>query len=312
MVQVIALILLNFTVIGSLYVSPFLPILRFPKFIDIAGMGEGVPLCATGSLERALTLIWPLLLLVVILGVLFLICTIVGRAMCGWACPIGFIQDQITRVRTGLKISAKEFSKKTHKKMTVVKYAILFAVLLLSFSMGATLMADEAAGEIYKSYFPAMAQSAPTCVGCPTPILRYIFIDIMINTNPNFTDWTSYLQIFIFLIFIVGAVAMPRFWCRYLCPMGALSSLFNKTSLLSIKKDHVKCTNCDVCANVCPTRVRLVADEDEDTRVVDTNCTFCLDCVEACPEKALTVEFANKKIYQSGQDWWKRKRVKET
>jgi len=191
--------------------------------------------------------------------------------------------------------------------MVIVKYALLFAVLLLSFSMGAALMADEATGEIYKSYFPAMAQSAPTCVGCPTPIIRYIFIDVMINTNPNFSDWTSYLQIFIFMIFIVGAVAIPRFWCRYLCPMGALSSLFNKSSLLSIKKDHVKCTKCEVCADVCPTRVRMVVDEDEDTRVVDTNCTFCLDCIEACPDKALTLEFADKPIYKGGSEWWEKK-----
>jgi ferredoxin len=51
----------------------------------------------------------------------------------------------------------------------------------------------------------------------------------------------------------------------------------------------------------------LVADEDKDTRVVDTNCTYCLDCIEACPDKALTLEFADKPIYKGGSEWWEKK-----
>jgi polyferredoxin len=288
-------------------ISPFLPILRFPKFFEIEELGAGVPLCATGSLERTLTAVWPLLLIIAIIAVIFIICILIGRAMCAWACPIGLIQDLITKTRSVFKVSSKEFSLKTHKKMVVVKYAILFAVMILSISIGASFMADQATGEIYNSYFPAMAQSAPTCVGCPTPIIRYIVMDVGFYGKPNLADWTSWLQLFIFGIFIVGAVAIPRFWCRYLCPMGALSSCFNKTCVLTIKKDHAKCTKCEVCADVCPTRVRKVIDEKEDTRVVDTNCTYCLDCIEACPDKALTLEFGGKTIYRGREEWWEKK-----
>lgn len=306
-VQIIALLALNFTVVGSLMVSPVLPILRFPKIFEIEELGEGVPLCSLGSWERTLTLFWPLLLMIAILGILFLICIIIGRALCAWACPIGFIQDLITKARSALKVNPKEVSQKAHNKMVIVKYAFLFGVILLSISMGAALLADQATGEIYKSYFPGMAQSAPVCIGCPAPILRYIIIDISINSKPNLADWTSWLQIFIFGVFIVGAVATPRFWCRYLCPMGALSSCFNKTCLLSIKKDYEKCTKCEYCVDVCPMRVRKIVDEKEDTRVVDTNCTYCMDCIKACPEKAITLEFGNKTIYKGGKEWWDRK-----
>lgn len=109
---------------------------------------------------------------------------------------------------------------------------------------------------------------------------------------------------------IMGAVAMPRFWCRYFCPMGAFSSFFNKVSIFSIRKEQLKCTKCNYCVSACPTRVQRVKDEDLDDRVTDMNCIFCLDCIEACPEKALSLSVNNKPIYRGGKGWWERRRLK--
>lgn len=54
-------------------------------------------------------------------------------------------------------------------------------------------------------------------------------------------------------------------------------------------------------------RIQQIREEDKKDRVMDLNCTFCLECIEACPEKALSLSFASKPFYKGGRDWWKRR-----
>ena len=302
--QFILLILLNFTVIGSLYVSPVLPILRFPKFWELPGLGEGVPLCTGGTLSRTLTTEWTIALMMLILGFLFLVGVLIGRALCGWACPIGFIQDLVIRGRKGLKIRSLEPSKKVHNKLKFIRFAILFLVITLAFSIGMAIFIDVPMGETFRGLCDPMAQTSPICLGCPTPILRYLFIDVGYNFDPNFDNPSNIFQLAIFLMFIIGIIAIPRFWCRYLCPVGALSSIFNKISLLHLHKDQSKCTRCNYCVDVCPTRVESVMEESEIDRIGDISCTYCMECVEACPEKALSLKFGSVTLYKGGKQWW--------
>jgi ferredoxin-type protein NapH len=302
LIQIVALIGLNFTVVGSLMVSPFLPILRLPKVFP--GMvGEGVPLCILGSWERTLTTWWPIILMVGLLGVFALICVILGRALCGWACPIGFTQDLIDKARNKLGIRPIEPRRKRHERLGIIRFGVLFFVTLIALSIGFSLLVDEAAGEEYRSQWPAMAQTSPICVGCPVPVIRYFVVDIIQDQRPNLADPTSYLQIFVFFLFFIGAFTTPRLWCRYICPVGALSSCFNKVSMMSISKDQNKCTNCDVCVNVCPTKVQSVKEKDKSGKIGDTGCIYCLKCVKACPEDALALKLRNKEIYNGDGLW---------
>ena len=308
--QTVALLLLNFTVIGSLVISPFLPILRLPKIFP--GMvGEGVPLCILGSWGRTLTTWWPMILMVGVLGIFLMVVLIFGRSLCGWACPIGFTQDIMDRIRNRLKINPVEPSKRRHERLTVIRFGVLFFVTLIALSIGVSLIVDETAGEVYRDQWPAMAQTAPICVGCPVPVIRYFVVDIVQNQKPNLADPTSFLQIFVFSLFIIGAFATPRFWCRYLCPVGAMSSCFNKVSFMSLSKEKTKCTNCDVCVNVCPTKVQSIKEKERSQKIGDTGCIYCLKCVEACPEKALSFKLGKKEIY-SGDGLWMKKSNQNT
>ncbi len=302
-IQLILLLTLNFTVIGSLWISPVLPILRFPKIFNLVWLGEGVPLCTAGTLERTLTLFWPFIITVAILAILFLVCILIGRALCAWACPIGLIQDVVIRFLKKIKINMYEPPMKHHKKMSVIKFAILFLVITISASIGFALLFNEPMGILYRDLYDPMAQCSPACLGCPAPILRYVYVDVG-NFNPHFENPSNVFQFSVFLIFIFGIFIVPRFWCRYLCPMGALSSLFNKVSYLNLHKDQDKCTYCNYCVDVCPTRVDGFMTETEQERIAETGCTFCGDCVEACPEKALSIRFGNKELYNGGKQWW--------
>jgi polyferredoxin len=273
-------------------------------------VGEGVPLCVLGSWERTLTTWWPMVLMIGLLGVFVLIVMVVGRSMCGWACPIGFTQDLIDKLRSKLGINPVEPKKGRHERLTMIRFGILLFVTLIALSIGTTLLVDETAGEAYRSQWPAMAQTAPICVGCPVPVIRYFVVDIVQNQRPNLADPTSFLQIFVFFFFMVGAFATPRLWCRYVCPVGALSSCFNKVSLFSISKEMSRCTKCDVCINVCPTRVQSIKDRENSGKIGDTGCIYCLKCVKACPEKALTFNAGKREIY-TGEGLWNRTNSKK-
>jgi polyferredoxin len=309
--QIVLLLLLNFTIIGSLYISSVLPILRFPKFWDLPGFSqEDVPLCTGGSLLRTMSGFWPFILIILIIGVLILVCILIGRALCGWACPIGFIQDLVSRFLRRLKINAFEPSRKVHHKMKFIKFALLFVIIALAASFGIAILINAPMGDLYQGLFDPMAQASPICLGCPTPVMRYIFIDIGYNMNPNLDNPSNVFQLSIFLFFIVGIFAIPRFWCRYFCPVGAMSSMFNKVSLLHLSKDQARCTKCNYCVDVCPTRVESVKDESEFARLGDTSCTLCAECVEKCPDKALAIKFGSYEIYRGGKHWWEKKNKK--
>ncbi|UCE74233.1 MAG: 4Fe-4S binding protein [Methanomassiliicoccales archaeon] len=238
-----------------------------------------------------------------------LVCIILGRTLCAWACPIGFTQDLLEKGRNRLGISPIEPSKRRHKRMGVIRFGILFFVTLIAISIGLSLIVDETAGEVYKTQWPSMAQTAPVCVGCPAPVIRYFVYDVAANQMMDLSDPTTYLQIFVFFLFFAGAFVTPRLYCRYLCPVGALSSCFNKVSMMSIFKEQSKCTKCDICVSICPTRVQGVKESDDSGKVGDLDCIYCLKCIKACPEKALTLKLKNKEIY-SGDGIWKTKTLK--
>jgi polyferredoxin len=231
---------------------------------------------------------------------------VIGRALCAWACPIGLAQDLFTKGRELFKFNSREPKLKTHTKLLGMKYAVLFLVIIVSISMGIAVFTDEMIGTLYISNFPeGTTQTAPYCQYCPTPVLYYISNSLFMGGDSDLANPVNVAMLLLFVGFAIGAVMTPRFWCRYFCPMGAFASFFNKVSILAIRKDQKKCTQCNYCVNACPTRVHRIRDEDKDDNVTDTNCDFCLECIESCPEKALSLTVGKTPIYRGGKKgWW--------
>jgi ferredoxin len=304
------LFMINATIIGSLIIAPLLPILRFRH---MAGGRYGVPLCSIGSLARCLSgNWWNLFIPFAVIGVLMLVGIFVGRAMCGWLCPIGLLQDIVTKIRTALHMNPREMSQKNHEKLTLAKYAIFFLLMLLALSIGISAIGHSEAGEMYSSQFselPLIESGATPCEACPAPVIGYFMPDDFItHTIDGSFVMTSEaaLRLFVFFGFFAGVVVNGRFFCRYFCPSGAMISFFNKGSMLALFKDQSKCTKCNYCVTACPMRIEALKDEDVDYEIRDRECIYCLDCIDACPEKALELQFQNKKFYKGGKEWWEK------
>lgn len=97
----------------------------------------------------------------------------------------------------------------------------------------------------------------------------------------------------VILVVFILSLFFPNFWCRFLCPYGALIGLGTIFGVTKIKRNEDTCIDCRQCTRVCPQRIRV----HEKKAVLTPDCTACMSCVEACPVKdTLNMTVATKKV----------------
>jgi polyferredoxin len=299
--QFFLIISINFTLIGNMYFAPYIPVFR----LDLPRLMErgSTRACPMWVIQKSLTTSWEMIALVAVLAVMGVIVLAVGRAGCGWACPYGLWQDVLNKLRNLFRINPKEPPLKVHNFLKTIRFAILFVIIMLAISLGLAVTWEAASGTIFASYLPfGTTRTAPFCAYCPTPTVYYVST-VLLGMGWQFEDPVHYAMWPIIGMLLVGPFLVPRFFCRYLCPQGAMTSLFNNVSLLHIHKEQEKCTKCNACYSHCPMRVELVQNEDVKNRVNDLNCTFCGECVERCYERALSFKMGPLTVYKGGKSW---------
>ena len=257
---------------------------------------------AFGTLQLMLfELIFPWLALASIL----LFAAVVSRSLCGWACPFGFVQDLLAYV----KRKHMEVSPRTHETMNKVKYGVLAATMFVSITLAASLASGTGRG--YKESLGIFAP-APFNALSPADTLFAVLPRIVLESRhsiPTLMETTAseatgsvvngivsappllWARLAIMIGTIALAVYIPRSWCRYLCPNGALMGLLGHFSFLGLKRDPVKCTKvgCRLCVEACPMMVPILDLPWEKFNHPD--CIYCLKCVEACSTKAIRPKF---------------------
>lgn len=238
----------------------------------------------------------------VALAFVFIIGAILGRALCGWVCPMGLIQDMVTATKGGFG----QVNVRVHESGKRLKYLVLAFALLVSVSLGVGLWMGY--GADYKQSLWIFAQGpliplAPE--GTLFSTLPRALLYVKENVAPTFlakfsvaqlAEWLRSIPLLIIagllilLVFFYGAYKVPRFWCRYLCPVGASMAPFQKYSFLGMKRDPVKCSRCPHCEAACPMQIRILALPWE--KFNDPECILCGECADACPHNALSYKFA--------------------
>lgn len=234
-------------------------------------------------------------------GVLLLIGALLGRAFCGWVCPVGFIQDIITTLKGRLDM----ISPRTQRSAKKLKYLMLSATLLVSGSLALALYLG--AGSEYKNALgpfatgPFVAISPDGTLFGTLPVLiamaRENFASFLARPPTMQEVWAVLTQLpgllatklIILAGFFFAAWRIPRFWCRYICPTGALMAIFQKYSLAGMKRDPIKCTKCPHCEVRCPMQINILDLPWE--KFNDAECIMCMECVDACPHGSLSPRF---------------------
>ncbi len=192
---------------------------------------------------------------------------ILKKGFCGWICPIGALSDVVWKL--GRKIFGKNYMLRKYNDYPLrsVKYVLLlFFLYVIAIKMPPQAIYRFLEGDYYKIADVKML---------------YFF------TNMTTATFISLLLLFIF------SLPFKNFWCRYLCPYGALLGVVSFLSPLKITRNPEACIDCGKCSRNCPSLLPV----DKKIRIKSPECTGCLTCVSHCPAKgALDMAFAKRKV----------------
>ena len=202
-----------------------------------------------------------------VLGFVLALGVVFGRAVCGFVCPFGLIQELLHKIPSP--------KKRIYKPLTYIKYVMLAVFVILmpalvtdKFGLGA----------------PAFCEYI-----CPAGTLEG-GIPLML-THPELRAQLGALfslKAAVLAVTIIGCILCCRFFCKVMCPLGAIYGLLNKVSLYRVHVDRKVCVSCSKCRDICPMDIDPVAKPDS------AECIRCGRCTAACPVKAITVGFKGK------------------
>lgn len=216
--------------------------------------------CPLGSLQSALVsskhkVPYYILGFLLLLGVLF------GRFICGFLCPFGFLQELLHKIPT-----PKLKKSKATRILSYLKYVILVLFVIV-------IPLVLAVPGFCKYICPAGTLEAGVPMVIADMSLRQIVGGLYV--------W----KIALCVLILVAAVFIYRVFCRFICPLGAFYSLFNRIAVVGIKVDENKCNHCNACVRICKMDVKKLGDHE---------CIMCGECMNHCSACAISYCRKNK------------------
>ena len=181
------------------------------------------------------------------------------KSFCSWVCPVGFLSESVGEL--GKKILGKNL--RIPKILDYILRSVKY-LLLIFFSYAIFSMTAESLGFFLESPYNVVAD-----------IKMLLFFTHM-------SAFTAYVLIFL----VIASFFIFNFWCRFLCPYGALLGFMSLFSPFKIRRNSATCTDCRACSKVCPAKIEVhklnVVRSDE--------CMSCLICSDVCPVNS-TLEY---------------------
>jgi len=227
--------------------------------------------------------------------ILLLLVIFLGRFFCGWICPMGTTIDAFHYLFRIKHDNKRSLNLKWLKFgfLVVVLTAAIFSVQIVGFVDPIPLFTRTVVIGIY----PLFVLLADGLLGFLMSVT--LIQDTIFRLNEvlrgfilpiNIVFFQSSVIIFtIFFVFLALEFVQRRFWCRNLCPLGALLGLFSKMRLYR-RRVSEDCTNCGLCRNSC--RMDAIASDFKTTD--STECISCMDCQKVCPVNAVSFGFTKK------------------
>ena len=236
------------TVMGELQIIPVNLFSRLNPLQAVAAIIGG----------RELILLYLPALLIVAATLLF------SRVWCGWICPLGAILELFGRTGRIIK----------WQKLRQLKYVILFTVVIMAVF-----------GSLAFLYFEPITILVRGLTAIVRPAVEYARGEGTAELAWFGVNWWVFVIPFV-LVLLMNLVER-RFWCRYLCPLGALVGLGSKVSWVKRVVDKQSCVKCGDCAELC-TMGAISEKHDFDSDPAE--CIMCMDCAAPCPKAAITFE----------------------
>jgi polyferredoxin len=254
-------------------------------------------------------LLWSLLIL---LPTLFL-----GRFFCGWICPMGTLQHYFGGLPSDAKKGKLRIESNRYKRWQTTKYVVLLAGLVAAFFGSAAIGWLDPFSLLVRSFglslLPAFNFAVRSVLlpmehshnailkatgGALHIILQYTVLDFR---QPHFAQ--GLILGVLFLAILAASLRVTRFWCRAICPLGALLGAVSRWSILGLHKDAASCNNCNRCLLHCQ------GGDDPIGGVPwrKPECLMCMNCVGSCPHESLQFKFFRNENEVASPDLSRRK-----
>jgi polyferredoxin len=183
-----------------------------------------------------------------------LISLLFRKAFCGWICPVGTVSEYLWKI--GQRLFGRNFRipRWIDLPLRALKYILLGFFFYAVTTMSAAAIAD--------------------FVASPYGLV----VDVRML---NFFRFVGITTAYVLAVLVLASLLVQNFWCRYLCPYGALMGLISIFSPVRITRNESACIDCAKCAKACPSALPV----DRLVQVRSVECMNCLECVAVCPAK---------------------------
>lgn len=219
--------------------------------------------CPVGAMQ-AVVGSWNFKLTFYVAGFLMFTGALTGRFVCGWLCPFGLIQDLLHKIPFPKKIGIFPGDRLLRK----LKY-VLFLVFVILMPMFVVDLLGQGAPYFCKLICPAGTLEG----GLPLVLLN--------KGMRGAIGWLYAWKNVLLVVILVLSVIIYRPFCKYICPLGAVYSLFQPISVFRYRVDQELCTHCGACAKACKMQVDPVKSPNH------PECIRCGQCKKVCPTGAL-------------------------
>ena len=211
-----------------------------------------------------------------VLGFLMMVGAILGKAVCGFLCPFGLVQDLLHKI-PGVK---KLRRLPGEKYLQWLRYVMLGLLVILL-----PMVVVDIVGQGSPWFCKYVCPSGTLLGGIP-----------LLAGNPALrgaVGWLFTWKMVILVVILVLSVFLYRPFCRYLCPLGAVYGFFNRFALYRFTLNEEQCTHCGACHQVCG------LDIDPSKTPNHSQCIRCGKCLDACPHGAICSTWQKKKDKKS-------------
>jgi polyferredoxin len=244
-------------------------------------------LAATASLatRTLIFLMWPSLIFI---GLAF----IFGRFFCGWVCPMGSLLDSCNNlIPHAHKGPVSRFHTLKYYLLGFLLFGAFFGLPIAGYLDPFSILVRGLAISVYPglnvlatTFFTFTYQQMPEWINLVTePVYGFLKATILPFRQNHFE--LAFLSLFILLLIFILEKLERRFFCRNICPVGALYAVVARFSMMR-GKSGTKCGKCRNCVTLC--RMGAI---DEERNISSLDCNFCMDCVDLCPANKISFTF---------------------
>jgi polyferredoxin len=230
---------------------------------------------------------------------------VIGKAFCGWVCPLGTLQEWIGKIGRRFNIGVRRFEKGDLgevKRVRPVKWILLLGLVFLLPLLTGLGVTPHSLGN-------------PYCDICPSRVATTLLTgnteELALRLGDGWKFGLGAVANTLIGFMLVGGLALRLPFCR-ICPLLAFNSVLQRLSPMRLAKPtRANCGSCHICTDACPMDIPEIS-AAEGRKAYNEDCTLCGRCVEYCPQdKVIEMKWGPLALFGSSREYYKAKVARE-